>query len=808
MICLCKRILLTFLFTVVGFSATRLTSYAQACQYHAAASRTPASCSAVSPTGKCSPVTNGTNASTGKCMINAGGEECGCIGKDTVVLTTITVTPNPQTVPMGSARSFVATGHDANGKVVAIAPTWSVVANGGAINSSSGLFTAGTVAGTFTNTVKAASGGISGFATVTVVTVTTDAVPLTGFADLHTHPLSSLGFGGKLFYGGVDLGALLPADPDCQHNKYAATEQQALGHDRSTHGAYDLLHNGCGDFTIPFVGIAIRPTVVHRFQTANLGADPGDDASGFVGQTGKPDFPDWPVWNDLLHQKMWVEWIRRAHKGGLRVMVALAVNNKTLGDMTAGTGDYPTDDKTSADLQIAGSVDYPTAGIKSFVGRHSDFMEVAYSSADVYRIVSANKLAVIIGIEVDHIGNLQVAKVVNNIPFPDPVPPTEAVVRAEIDRLYGEGVRYIFPIHVLDNAFGGSAAYESLFDVSNMREDGHPYDLMCADPIDDIKDIKPFCSACGFTYDNSVLDDWKFSVLQLVKTGFAVTSIPSPKCGPGIGQKNRLGLLPSGEIAINEMMKKGMLIDIDHMSQASADRTLAIATPLGYPINSGHNGVRGTRVTNHNERALRADQYAAIGTLHGMAGVGTAGLNAQQWLTLYSQVVAAMDGGRQLGIVGGFGTDTNGGALGMPPRTGYGYKECIGGCDDCTCSKSDLGAKQYTACLKARPACRIASNACRTDCRKQYPNDVNGAAEGASTVQYSTSDFPLPPSSDGNKTWDYNVVGVAHYGMLPDFLQDVKSLPGGAPMVAGFMTGADYFYRTWKIAEIKSSTVK
>jgi hypothetical protein len=44
--------------------------------------------------------------------------------------------------------------------------------------------------------------------------------------------------------------------------------------------------------------------------------------------------------------------------------------------------------------------------------------------------------------------------------------------------------------------------------------------------------------------------------------------------------------------------------------------------------------------------------------------------------------------------------------------------------------------------------------------------------------------------------------------MLWDFLEDVKSLPGGGGMVARFMTGADYFYRTWKIAEAKSITVK
>jgi len=82
-------------------------------------------------------------------------------------LATITVTPNP-TLPIGALQPFVATGRDAKGNLVAITPTWSIVAGGGAINSSSGLFTAGNVAGTFTLTVQATSGGISGRATVIV----------------------------------------------------------------------------------------------------------------------------------------------------------------------------------------------------------------------------------------------------------------------------------------------------------------------------------------------------------------------------------------------------------------------------------------------------------------------------------------------------------------------------------------------------------------------------------------------------------------------------------------------------------------
>jgi len=83
-------------------------------------------------------------------------------------LASITVTPNPATMAINATQQFTAVGKDAAGNVVTITPSWSIVAGGGAINPTSGLFTAGTTAGTFTNTVRASVGAIAGTATATV----------------------------------------------------------------------------------------------------------------------------------------------------------------------------------------------------------------------------------------------------------------------------------------------------------------------------------------------------------------------------------------------------------------------------------------------------------------------------------------------------------------------------------------------------------------------------------------------------------------------------------------------------------------
>lgn len=84
-------------------------------------------------------------------------------------LASVTVTPNPDTLAVNGVRQYAAVGRDIAGNVIPITPTWSVTNGGGSIGSSTGLFTAGTVAGSFVNTIRATSGVISGSAT-TVVT--------------------------------------------------------------------------------------------------------------------------------------------------------------------------------------------------------------------------------------------------------------------------------------------------------------------------------------------------------------------------------------------------------------------------------------------------------------------------------------------------------------------------------------------------------------------------------------------------------------------------------------------------------------
>jgi microsomal dipeptidase-like Zn-dependent dipeptidase len=513
---------------------------------------------------------------------------------------------------------------------------------------------------------------------------------LRGFADLHTHPMINLSVGGKLVHGGPDVGSLLPADSKCQQKVRAKSIAQALGTDNSTHGGWGAFDNPCGD--------DIRKAVIDNFQEKNEALVTPDWAAGY------PSFKDWPKWNDITHQKMWVDWLRRAYDGGQRVLVALAMHNSTIAAGVSGPGDGPTDDKASADLQIA--------EIKSFVARHSDFMEIALSPADMRRIVSANKLAIVLGMEVDNIGNL------------NKVTATPDLVRREINRLYNNGVRYIFPVHLVDNKFGGTAIYKDVFNLSNYREFGKFWDIVCSAPNE------------GITHRFKV-EGFDFALAAAKATKLSVDIFRNPPTPPSCGtrgHKNSRDLQDLGHAAIEEMMRLGMLIDIDHMSHNTVEETLAKAEkiPGGYPLVSGHNNFRSIDGSENN----RTDQQLVrIGKLGGMFGLGSDAVNAKDFVTRYRKATELVGAGKV-----SFGTDLNGLVRGGSPRP---------------------GAKIYN------------------------------------------SAFTM--SKTGDKKWDYSKEGVAHYGMLADYFQDMSSMGAdGILLRTNILKNAEMFTQMWEKAEKQS----
>ncbi len=573
---------------------------------------------------------------------------------------------------------------------------------------------------------------------------------LKGYVDMHTHPMSHLGFGKRLMHGVPDLGSLIPkgtrykgfnlVEKECNtSDERATTIEQALGTCNATHGGWGA-ENDCGNYIRAIViSKAFDGDFVH-----NVSHDPfnGGNIHGDHRHEGietSPSFMYWPHQTSVTHQQMWWEWLKRTYDGGLRVMVALTVNSELFAEII--DGDEPKDDKASADLQLE--------EIITFVGRHDDFMEIAKTPADLRRIVGANKMAVLLGMEVDNIGNFHKPNVTCN----------ESTVRAEIQRLYNKGVRYIFPIHLTDNKFGGAAVYEDLFNYVNRYSTGSLFSVeQSADATINFRlgngldgagnlGVKAALDrASGISFPPAfdafkcplpTLGCWdKFKFVQGL---LAPDSRYATYARTATGHVNAKGLTPLGEFAIREMMKLGMVIDVDHMSAKAINRSLSIAESVngGYPINMGHNGIR---IGAGAERSASIEMVKRVSALGGMFGVGTADTNPSDFVKNYNVAWYVM-GSRNTAI----GTDVNG----------------------------------FEPLPKASP--------------NLNSNDFYRGLEKCKT---------------GNRTWDYTKEGVAHYGLMTEFLRDARLQQNGYEMMNSLMLSAEYFAQMWEKCERQKTQVR
>ena len=571
---------------------------------------------------------------------------------------------------------------------------------------------------------------------------------LEGFADMHTHPMSHLAFGGMILYGAPDAESLMLATQkyrgwhfgakNCNEtNERAGSVEGALQFDNALHGGPGFGTTTFGDANN--CGDAIRTAVIDNLEEKFIYESRNPGLLGQVNDHphhGYPAFPAWPHWSSVTHQQMYWEWIRRAHQGGLRVMVALAVNNSLLAK--AANASQFVDDRSSVELQLR--------EIISFAGRHGDFMEIARSPQDLRRIVRSGRLAVVLGVETDDFGNLSRRQ------YFDGETIDLGKVGAEIDRLYSLGVRYILPIHFANSVLGGYAINKDLFALSSKE-----YTNRFPQPAQTCNE------GIHFALDRAVFSGIESHALRTRDLGRIIDAQPAyvPPC-PGCGHKNSVGLTALGRGALDLMMRRGLMIDVDHMSALAVEEALSMAESRDYPLSSGHNGpladeclTGGSPDCAASER--RADphlkhctesqrtsaQYLRIRALAGMVGLGHGG-RATRFVPTYRKVLELM-GNRPIAI----GTDANGlETLPEPdPLAPVRY--------DASFTRSTLGSRAW---------------------------DVNSRIDAG-----------------GREVGD----GVAHYGLLPDYIRSWQTSADPATRMTArandaFMSSAEGFARTWE----------
>lgn len=426
---------------------------------------------------------------------------------------------------------------------------------------------------------------------------------LFGFVDLHAHPASFLGFGGTpdgrsgMMWGRPAVGEGFSGQSFSHRWGTCLVEEHA-------HSGLDLVQS---ELRKLIIGIADGRTRAPH--TLN----------------GTPGFDAWPSSMVLSHQQMDVDWLRRAHQGGLRAIVAAAVDNEVV-DAAYGWGlsnVYPILRAALSNNDVRDPLGIPAPGFALQSARdqvrlitqmveenNGEFMEIALTGAHARQIVESGKLAVVLGVELDTLT------------------PTDLTSLIEDD-----GVRFVTPVHMVDNQFGGAAAYEMMFSALNgiigapaLGGVPQPYSLM--DDANTDFFLRPLMEPNQASVDALTSSMFGWEPFGSPCSADATVDGDPTRLGC-IGKRNRLGLA-SGGGPIRDLIARGVMVDLAHMSQQSQTQSLAIAEAMNCPVVNSHTGARADAFDPDlpnggigNERAMRASDAQRLLALGGVIGVGT-----------------------------------------------------------------------------------------------------------------------------------------------------------------------------------------
>lgn len=456
--------------------------------------------------------------------------------------------------------------------------------------------------------------------------------PLFGFIDLHTHPASYLGFGGRedgrsgMMWGVPAVGAyrgqtasqrFAQCSPDDHTEGDASIEEflfdAAYRDDKLRHLLKQVV-----------IGTADgRTGHIHGVEGARA---TGGLAGGAGGSGGSPSasqaFRHWPHSLVVSHQQMDVPWLERAHAGGLRVLVAAAVDNEVVTrahqwgfeDIRHAIEAFFAGGDVREVLSLRGrapgsrernwllnSAIRQLEVIQQMVRENPDFMELALTSSQARDIVRRGKLAIVLGVEMDNLSPGDMRTLVNV-----------------------HGVRFVTPIHFVDNDFGGAAAYETIFSLLSglIGRTGQLFSLESDATVDyrmerlfgELSDPLEREIRAGLGWTGPIGENCPGSA-SIEPNGHI------PAC---VGKRNASGLTEEGERLIRFLTDNGAFVDVAHMSQASQQGAIALAETLQCPLVNSHTGVRTDEwELEATERSMRASDARKILDLGGVIGIGT-----------------------------------------------------------------------------------------------------------------------------------------------------------------------------------------
>ncbi len=552
-----------------------------------------------------------------------------------------------------------------------------------------------------------------------------------GFVETHAHLFTNLAFGGGGAFHGAPFHPLgvEHALPNCELSHGDGGRKDFIGF---------AFNDGLGDFT------ELLPLLL----TGELGEDDHQT-------DGYPDFTDWPnAPTSATHQMQYYTWIERAYKSGLRLMVQHATTNQVLCQLVVGIGTQVLRE-TCNDMVTVDRIFEATYALERYVdalagGPGEGWFRVVFSPEEAREEIRAGNLAVVLGIETSDLFDCFL------VPFGGFERCTEEDVIAKLDQYHEKGVRVLFPVHKLDNGFSAGDGDRRISDISNFGHTGHFSNFVSCP--DEFLGFPGGFDRGGVTFANLNMPREVYdSPPPFDMSGF--DSDPLGTLLPNIGLLGggslegeycqNHGLTDLGEFLMVELMKRGMIIEVDHLPRKGYKRAFELLQQYGYPA-------AGTHGRNYN------------GLLYELGGISKSNLGRCR----DPENPGTMDDGFQARIqlirdnggypAEGFGFDLNGFAGAPGPRFGPDSR--------CSAPQTDAGV---------------------TYPFKSYAGDVT-----------------LEPPRVGNRVLDFNTEGMVHLGLVAELIEDVRLDGVTDEELEPLFRSAEGYLRMWELAESRAASIE
>ena len=549
-----------------------------------------------------------------------------------------------------------------------------------------------------------------------------------GFVDTHSHIFSNWGFGGGSIFHGAPFHAFgVPhALGDCTafHGEMGRQDLFGYGFDKADEVS-----------ELDMIGAFVS----------------GETPRDYHRTDGWPTFSEWPSAHFLsTHQAQYYMWIKRAYYAGLRLVVNHATSNQVICELVAGSDVQPVryscNDMVAVDRTIE-----ETRKLERYIdaqngGPGKGWFRVVESPEEARAVIEDGKLAVVLGIEVSNLFDCFL------------VPPgggercNEQQVLDNLERYRELGVRAIFPVHKFDNAFSAGDGHREIIELANFAMTGHFSNF-----TDDCPDIPTVFDKGDVAFGelNDPREDY-FAEPPVDMSGFADDPIQVL-----LGQAQYLmggslhgdycqnaGLTELGEFLMVELMKRGFIVEIDHLPRRGYQRAFELLEEHDYPAAGTHgNNFRGAL---YELGGISKVNFARCGDAENPGG-RIEGLNRRLEL---------------IESAGGY------------PAEGFGF---------------DLNG------FAGAPGPRFGDN---SECDTPQENPI--------TYPFTSFDGSVTFTEPrlGERTVDFNTEGMAHLGLVAELIEDVRRDGTSDEALEPIFRSAEAYLRFWERSEARGAALR